>query len=131
MSEAQPLIFLVDDDPILGRFVRKALEMDGFEVREFLRGEEFLEAVRKEVPDLVLLDLRMPSLSGEVILERMQMEPLSQPTRLLLYSSSDTGHLERLTQEHGADGFVTKSSAAEELSRVIRETLEKPARFGG
>ena len=53
MSEEQALIFLVDDDPILGRFVRKALEMDGFEVREFLRGEDFLGAVRSKIPDLV------------------------------------------------------------------------------
>ena len=129
-TDSRTLIFLVDDDPILGRFVRKSLELDGFEVREFLRGEEFLEALRVDVPDLVLLDLRMPSLSGEVILERLRADPPASPIRILLYSSSDPEHLERLCEEHGADGYVTKTTPAEGLGQAIESALAKPPRFG-
>ena len=129
-TDSPTLIFLVDDDPILGRFVRKSLQLDGFEVREFLRGEEFLEALRTETPDLVLLDLRMPSLSGEVILERLRAEPPASPIRILLYSSSDAEHLERLCEEHGADGYLAKTTPAEELSQAITAVLAKPPKFG-
>lgn len=129
-TDSPILIYLVDDDPILGRFVRKSLQLDGFEVREFLRGEEFLEALRDETPDLVLLDLRMPSLSGEVILERLRAEPPSSPIRVLLYSSSDAEHLERLCEEHGADGYVTKTTPAEGLGQAVQDALAKPPRFG-
>lgn len=129
MSE-NALIFLVDDDPILGRFVRKSLELDGFEVREFLRGDDFLSAIAREVPDLVLLDLRMPSLSGEIVLERLREKPPASPVRILLYSSSEPEHLARLCEQHGADGYLTKATPAEELAGAIREALGKAPKFG-
>jgi len=125
----KPLVYLVDDDPIVGRLVRKTLEFEGFRVQEFLRGLRFLKELPRQIPDLILLDLRMPSLSGEVILELLRELPLPGPLRILLYSSVAAQELSQMAERYQTNGYISKSTSAGELLSAVRGVLEQPPTF--
>ena len=74
MSEKQRIL-LVDDDPNISHLVRLYLEKEGFDVTESARGDEALEAFRRESPALVLLDVMLPGMDG---LQVLQGDPQDQ-----------------------------------------------------
>lgn len=71
----QKKLLLVEDDPFLSSLLKARLAKEGFEVSYAADGEEALEMVRKEKPDLVLLDLILPKKSGFEVLEIMRDDP--------------------------------------------------------
>ncbi len=129
LSAEKPLVYLVDDDPIVGRLVRKTLESEGFRVQEFLRGLRFLKELPRQMPDLILLDLRMPSLSGEVILELLRELPLPAPLRILLYSSVAAHELAQMAERYQTNGYVSKSTSADDLLEAVRSVLAQAPTF--
>lgn len=119
-------VLLVEDDPALSEMYRLKLVQDGYQVRLASDGLSGLEAALKHQPDLLLLDLRLPGLSGFALLERLRRVPgwTSLPVIVL----SNYGELEVIKRgkalgvlEHLIKSQTTPASLIETIRRLLPE----------
>jgi two-component system KDP operon response regulator KdpE len=118
------LILVVDDEPAIVRLVRTKLQADGYAVITASRGEEALEILEDERPDLIILDLMMPGIDGFETLRRIRTE--SQVPVIML--TARAGDADRLKGFHsGADDYITKPFNPDELSARVAAVLRRTA----
>ena len=115
-------ILVVDDEPTLRETLVDALEADGFRVVAAADGREALTAFRAERPDLVLLDLMLPELSGIEVCRIIRAES-GVPIVMLTAKDSELDKVVGL--ELGADDYVTKPFSLRELSARIRALFRR------
>ena len=125
-------ILVVDDEQAIVDAVSYALRAAGFAVETFLEGESALEAARSTRYDVLILDVRLPGLSGIEICRRLRAE---RDVPILMLTAMDAEVDRVLGLEAGADDYVTKPfSVAELVSRVRailrRRELDRASRFG-
>jgi DNA-binding response OmpR family regulator len=123
-------ILVVDDEPTLRETLAEALEADGFRVVTAADGREALARFREHHPELVVLDLMLPELSGIEVCRIIRQES-GVPILMLTAKSSELDKVVGL--ELGADDYVTKPFSLRELSARIRALLrrtEQPAAEG-
>jgi DNA-binding NarL/FixJ family response regulator len=125
-------VVLVDDQTLVRRGIRALLEFAGDVtiVAEAGDGEEGLAAIRRERPDVVLLDVRMPKKGGLEMLRELQSDQSPPPTILLTTFDDDEVLLEGV--KAGARGYLLKDVSLEQLTEAIRTvtqggTLIRPA----
>lgn len=118
----RPVILVVDDEPQILRVMRAGLPARGYDVRTASGGEEALEELRKEMPDLVILDLVMPGMSGLEVCQRVR-EFASVPIIVLSAKGSEGDKVAAL--DSGADDYVTKPFGMNELLARIRAVLRR------
>jgi adenylate cyclase len=113
-----PLILVVDDVPQNVRLLEAVLSPRGFRVATASSGEEALEVLSKEHPDLVLLDILMPGIDGYEVCTRIREDPQTAYLPVIMITAS--GGQEKIRAiESGADDFVNKPfDQAELLARV-------------
>jgi DNA-binding response OmpR family regulator len=115
-------ILVVDDEPRMIGFIRMNLELEGHQVVEAHNGLEALEAVRTQLPDVILLDVMMPDIDGFETL-RMLREFSSIPVIMLTAKGDENDKVYGL--ELGADDYVTKPFGPRELSSRIKAVLRR------
>ena len=127
LSDTRTKILIVDDELDTLLPLKRALEMEDFNVVEAQDGVEALEKVRSEIPDLVLLDLMLPKLNGfEVCLRLKQDEATSSIPIIMLTAKGETSDkIEGI--EIGADDYVTKPFNLDELKARIKAVLRRTA----
>jgi DNA-binding response OmpR family regulator len=104
-TPAPPLILLIEDDLRLSELVSRYLENNGFRVQCSARGDEAVEQVRRDNPDLLILDIGLPGQDGFEICK--QLRPVySNPILILTARNNDIDHV--LGLELGADDYVIK-----------------------
>jgi DNA-binding NarL/FixJ family response regulator len=113
-------VVLVDDQTLVRRGIRSLLELTGdiVIVAEAADGDEGFEAIRREQPDVVLLDARMPKKSGLDLLRALQAEQALPPTILLTTFDDDEVLLDAVRS--GARGYLLKDVTLEQLTEAIR-----------
>jgi two-component system, OmpR family, KDP operon response regulator KdpE len=117
-----PVILVVDDEPQILRVMRASLPARGYEVKTAPGGEEAIDEARKEMPDLIILDLVMPGLSGLETCQRIrEFSPV--PIIVLSAKGSETDKIAAL--DLGADDYVTKPFSLDELLARIRAVLRR------
>jgi len=117
-------ILVVDDEPQICRVLRSTLTSKGYVITEVKSGEEAVESVRKERPDLILLDVNMPGMGGiEAAREIRGM--CDVPIIMLTVRSAERDKVVAL--DAGADDYVTKPFGIEELLARIRAALRRHA----
>ena len=121
-SFANRLILVVDDEEKMVRFIQTNLEMDGFRVISASNGLEALDKVRRELPDLVLLDVMMPELDGFATLQRIRQVSDVPVIMLTVKAEQDDKHQ---AFSSGADDYVTKPFSPRELTDRIRAVLRR------
>src|SRR6185312_5423893 len=117
-----PTILVVDDEPQIRRVMRTTLSSNGYQVIEAASGEEALEMMRKERPELVLLDVNMPGLSG---LDTCREIRDHSDVAIIMLTVRDTEHDKVLALDAGADDYVVKPFSIEELLARIRAALRR------
>ena len=120
-------ILVVDDEPRMIGFIRMNLELEDHQVIEAHSGLEALDALRKKLPDLLILDVMMPDLDGFETL-RMLREFSDIPVIMLTAKGEENDKV--LGLELGADDYITKPFGPRELSSRIKalfRRLEKPS----
>ena len=120
-------ILVVDDEPRMIGFIRMNLELEDHQVIEAHSGLEALDALRTQLPDLILLDVMMPDLDGFETL-RMLREFSDIPVIMLTAKGEENDKV--LGLELGADDYITKPFGPRELSsriKAIFRRLEKPS----
>jgi DNA-binding response OmpR family regulator len=121
-TPAPPSIVLVEDDLRLSELVSRYLENNGFRVRCTARGDEAVEQVRRDNPDLLILDIGLPGQDGFEICR--QLRPIySNPILILTARNNDIDHV--LGLELGADDYVIKPVEPRVLMARITALLRR------
>jgi two-component system response regulator RegX3 len=115
-------ILVVDDEPAIVDAVAYALRASGFEVDAFGDGESALEAARSDSYDVLVLDVRLPGLSGIEICRRLRGE---SDVPILILTAMDAEVDRVLGLEAGADDYVTKPFSVAELVSRVRAILRR------
>jgi two-component system KDP operon response regulator KdpE len=117
-------ILIVDDEPQIRRVLRTTLSSQGYTVAEARTGDEALEQIRNERPDLILLDVNMPGISG---LETCREIRSSSDIPIIMLTVRGSEHDKVQALDAGADDYVTKPFGSEELMARIRAGLRRAA----
>src|SRR5512137_454705 len=117
-------ILVVDDEPQIRRVMRSALSSHGYVITDAKTGEEALESIRKERPDLVLLDVNMPGMGGIEACREMR-HSFDAPIIMLTVRNAERDKV--LALDAGADDYVVKPFGMEELMARIRAALRRHA----
>jgi two-component system, OmpR family, response regulator RegX3 len=115
-------VLVVDDEPALSDAVSYALRDEGFEVTTRADGESALAAIQEEEPDLVVLDLRLPRMSGLEVCRRARTR---SAVPILMLTARDAEVDRVLGLEIGADDYVTKPFSMPELVARVRALLRR------
>ena len=121
-------ILVVDDDPQIRRVMRATLVGHNYEVIEARTGEDALEMIPQEAPNLVLLDMNMPGMGGLETCRTIRAG-LDIPVIILSVRNSEKDKVAAL--DAGADDYVTKPFGIEELLARIRAALRRSPSEGG
>ena len=118
-------VFIVEDEPDLRDTLKYNLENEGFSVEAFSNGETFLSSVYKNIPNLVILDLMLPGVSGlDVCRELRANENYDGIGIVMLTAKSE--EIDRIVGfELGADDYVTKPFSVRELILRVKVLLKK------
>lgn len=121
----KPSILIVEDEPALVDLLRYNLEANGFEVRATMDGDEALMMVDERLPDLIVLDWMLPSVSGIEICRQLRRKSATRqvPIILLTARTEESDRIRGL--ESGADDYVTKPFSPTELLARVRAVLRR------
>lgn len=117
-----PNILVVDDEPQIRRVLRSSLSTRGYVITEAKTGEEALESLRKERPDLILLDVNMPGMGGIETCREIR-RGFHAPIIMLTVRDAERDKVAAL--DAGADDYVVKPFGIEELLARIRAALRR------
>ena len=119
-----PRILIVDDEPEMVRGLQDNLRFEGYQTLTAGNGERALALASSEAPDLIVLDLMMPGLSGWDVCRTLHERGLDIPIIMLTARGEETDQVRGL--ELGADDYVTKPFSLRELLARIRAVLRRP-----
>jgi len=119
---SMPKVLIVEDEPSLREALEYALNAEGFAVVACQRGDEALDVFRRERPDLVLLDVMLPGLTGTEVCRRIR---LTSATPIIMLTARDSEIDTVVGLEVGADDYVSKPFSMRELIARIRAVLRR------
>ncbi|RUT98724.1 response regulator transcription factor [Mesorhizobium sp. USDA-HM6] len=121
MTNPNVSILVVDDEPPIRKLLRVGLGSQGYAISEAPNAKAAIELVQTERPDLILLDLGLPGMSGLELLGKWRGDSLDIPVVILSSRTDEAGIVSAL--ELGADDYVTKPFGMNELVARIRVAL--------
>lgn len=118
-------ILVVEDNPQNRMLLRDLLGFHGFEILEAANGEEGIAAARKEMPDLILMDLQMPVLDGFATGKILKEDPATKHIKIIAVTSfAMVGDRERVL-EAGFDDYISKPIDTRGLPTLLKKMLER------
>jgi two-component system, OmpR family, response regulator len=124
MPKARAKILIVDDSTVVREAVAVMLEERGYDVVAIDSVFSFAQSLNREKPDLVLVDVNMPAMNGDKLVQIAQKHN-DAPCPIVLFSDRDPRELERLAKQCGAAGFIPKTGNADLLAHSISVHLTK------
>ena len=115
-------ILIIEDEQPIRRFLRASLSNEGYRVTEAPSGMQGLQMATAQPPDLVILDLGLPDLDGQDVLQRLR-EWCTAP--IIILSARDQEPQKIKALDHGADDYVTKPFVTDELMARIEAVLRR------
>lgn len=123
MSEARPTVFVVDDDPSMRRSLDSLLRSVGLDVRLFSSAQEFMQAERPEAPGCLVLDVRLPGMSGLTFQQELAKAGVALPVIFV------TGHgdvpMTVRAMKAGAAEFLTKPFDDQVMLDAVHAAIER------
>jgi len=116
-------ILVIDDEPVVLNSCRKVLEEDGFDVYLVPSADEALKAMKKEVFDLLLVDVKMPKHDGIYLIQKVKEKWPDVP--IIVMSGYPTPDTITDGAKMGADAFIAKPFTPDELLETIRQVIQK------
>ncbi len=117
------IVFIVDDSPIVLAVASEGLASAGYEIRTMSNWEEVDQALEKERPDLILMDVNMPDVTGDSVLGFFKATRGIENCPVLLYSDLEEAELEQRSAACAADGFVCKAWGMDGLVNTVAKHL--------
>jgi DNA-binding response OmpR family regulator len=121
-------ILVIDDEPVVLTSCRKVLEEDGFDVYLVPSADEALKAMKKEVFDLLLVDVKMPKHDGIYLMQKVKEKWPDVP--IIVMSGYPTPDTITDGAKMGADAFIAKPFTPDELLETIRQVIQKEEYHG-
>jgi len=118
-------ILVVDDNIDSIMILRSILESQGYAVRTAQSGVEALEQLKNGVPDLVLLDVMMPQMSGIEVLERIKTTHATSKVPVIMVTAKIQDEDVMTGYQHGADYYITKPCTSKQLLYGIGLVLDR------
>ena len=119
-------VLVVDDHPDVVRLIQVALQKE-HEVLTAYDGEEALRVVAESSPDLVILDVMMPTLDGYRVLNRLREDAATNHLPVLMLTAKDEPHDIHLGLSLGADYYISKPFNPRDIAALVRHHLAVPA----
>lgn len=117
-------ILVVDDRDDIRLAMAGLLSAEGYEVFEASDGSQVADRVRKDRPDLILLDIIMPVMNGFDVLEALKKDPRSSSIPVVIVSGASAGGNIRRARALGATDFLPKSAPPDEVLACVRKALD-------
>jgi two-component system, sensor histidine kinase and response regulator len=119
-NNVQNKILLIEDDPMVVRMYQRKLEGEGFKVTLAFNGEEGLNAVKKERPDIILLDIMMPKLNGIDTLKTLKADAQTKDIPVIILTNlGDRPEDVQKCKEFGAIDYLVKANIS------LKDLVEK------
>lgn len=125
-----PLVLIVDDYGDTRRWIAALLEGSGFRTREAEDGQQALEAVLEERPDVILMDFAMPNMDGPTAIRALRHLPGTAHVPIVVLTGS-AGSARRVAHEAGCTTFVTKPCVPATLLTLVRSLVARTAPEAG
>jgi FixJ family two-component response regulator len=129
MDDPRPTIFVVDDDPSVREAISNLLEAVGMQTRVFGSTEEFLRAIRPDVPSCLVLDMKLPGMSGLQLQESLEKAGIRIP--IVFITAFADVRMTSKAMKAGAIEFLVKPFQKQELLTAIQEGLERDRTWRG
>lgn len=127
MPSAPPRVLIVEDYADLREMYAEYLRFHGFEVEEAADGIEGVERARATRPQIVLMDLSLPRLSGRDAIRQLRLDPLTEHAGVIALTGDVSREQEWLARMAGCDGVLAKPSFPEDLLAEVRRVLQARA----
>lgn len=122
MPKIQPNILIVEDDLVLNEAYKTILSSAGYVVATAFNGKEALAAVKKQEPDIIFLDLRMPVMDGIGFLKEYQPKTAHPHVKIIVFSNYDMQREVDEAYQLGAERYVLKAWASpKELIKIVQD----------
>lgn len=119
------MIYLLEDDESIRKFVTYALKQSGIEAAGFSLPSEFYSAMEKKQPDLVLLDIMLPEEDGLTVLKKLRLDPVTKNLPIIMLTAKSSEYDKVLGLDSGADDYIAKPFGTMELISRIKALLRR------
>lgn len=121
------MIYLLEDDDSIRKLVVYTLEGQGFSALGFAVPSQFYEAMKREMPDLILLDIMLPEEDGLSILKKIKSNPTTKNIPVIMLTAKNSEYDRVIGLDSGADDFISKPFGMMELVARIKAVLRRSA----
>jgi DNA-binding response OmpR family regulator len=121
---AKKRILLVDDEAQLVELVKMRLEANGYQVLTAYDGKEALDVAKKEMPDLIILDLMLPKIDGYKVCRMLKFDEKYKKIPIIMFTARALEADKKVGMEVGADDYITKPFEPELLLMKIKDFLK-------
>ena len=123
-TENMQRILVVDDDWLNHELMESILTLYGFAVIQAHNGEQALEIAKRDLPDLILLDVRMPGMDGLEICKRLRAEATTNKIPIIMLTGQERNSQEKSTAINaGANAFISRMLMPDEIVAQIRDLI--------
>jgi len=121
-----PKILIIEDEEIITNLLQKKLEQEGYDVEVARDGEEGLRLIREIWPDLILLDIIVPKISGLWVMEEINKNPNLKRIPIIVISESGESFELKRARELGAKDWIIKTKF--DLQQIINKVVQQIGR---
>ncbi len=118
-ASAKPTILIAEDDSDSREMFQLLLELKGYHVVTAGDGQQALQLARKNLPDLVLIDLELPKLDGLSVTRTLKLEPRSKNVRVIIISGHDPSKYRTEALAAGCDDYLLKPINLDQLEELL------------
>ena len=123
-STGAPLVLLVDDEPDQVEMYQLALEFAGLTVITAFTGRDALESARTRVPAVIVLDLRLPDMSGWDVCRALKSDSQTAPIPIIILTAAASLTLPEQAKKAGCVGYLVKPCFPDVLTRTVTDVIE-------
>jgi len=122
------VIYSVEDDPDISKIIRSALSKQGYEVQSFVSGEDALNALSKKKPNMILLDMMLPNISGQELLKEVRSKDIYDDIDIIIVSANHMLMDKIDGFDLGADDYIEKPFNLLELMARVESRVRRNKR---
>jgi len=115
-------IAIIEDDQAISQMYRFKFEAEGYQVETAENGELGLELIKSMQPNIILLDLMMPGMNGDEMLEKLRAEPWGQKVKVIILTNMGEQEIPAKLKELGVSGIILK---ADMTPRQVADIVKK------
>jgi DNA-binding response OmpR family regulator len=123
-------IMVVDDEPDMLEMVSFRLKKGGYDVITAINGDECIKKAKEEYPDLIMLDVLLPGISGFEVAKRLKIDEETKDIPIMMVTALIGEDVENKGKERGADYFISKPFDPEDLLAQIKTILKNGNKKG-